>query len=125
MATTMILAIAALMTIVTTAIPAVILTVTIAVTVTPVAMASRSVMVIVVLFVAVTMAVTIVMAVMQQRTQRDKRDRRPDNVMLVIRTGRRAGQGKHQQAANRRATKFVSPLLNHYYLLPCLIMAPL
>lgn len=121
MATTVILAIAALMAIVTTFI----LAVAIAVTVTTVAVASRAVMVIVVPFVAMTMAVIIVVTVMKQRTQRNKRDRRPDDVRFVTSAGGGAGQSKHQQAANRSVTKFVSPLLNHYYLLPCLIMASL
>jgi hypothetical protein len=121
MAATVILAVAALMTIVTT----VFLAMAIAVTVTTVTVATRAIVVIVVPLVAVTMSVTIVVTVMKQGTQRDKRNRRPDDIWLVIGTGGGACQGKQQQAANRGVTKFVSPLLNHYYLLPYLIMAPL
>jgi hypothetical protein len=73
----------------------------------------------------VAVTVIIVVTVMKQRPQRDKRDCWPDDVRLVIGTGGGACQSKHQQAANHRATKFVSPLLNHYYLLPYVIMAPL
>jgi hypothetical protein len=108
MPTTVILAIAALMIIVTTGFFAV----AVAVTITTVTAATRAIMVIVV-------------TVMKQRTQRDKRNRRPDDVWLVIGTGGGTCQGKHQQASYRNVTKFVSPLLNHYYLLPYLIMAPL
>jgi amino acid transporter len=95
MPTTVILAIAALTIIVTTGFFAV----AVAVTITTVTVATRAIVVIVVTLVAVAMSVIIVVTVMKQRTQRDKRNRRPDDVWLVIGTGGGACQGKQQQAS--------------------------
>jgi uncharacterized membrane protein len=81
-------------------------------------------MMVVVSLVLVVVVVAMV-AVIKNRAQCDKRNRRRDNAVIMIRASRCAGKGQGNQAANRYESKLVGLQLFHFNLHFMSTMAPM
>lgn len=60
--------------------------------------------------------VVAMVVVIKNRPQCDKRDRRPNNAVIMIRTRRRANQSQRKQAANRHDSKYFGLQFFHFNL---------
>lgn len=69
--------------------------------------------------------VVAMMLVIKNRAQCDKRDRRPDNAVIMIRTGWCAGKGQGNQAADRHDSEPVGLSLFHFNLQFISTMTPM